>query len=425
MTNHSLIRSCLNEIEQKLNWGPSSRWTNQDFELLSEEIFQKTGTNLSLTTLKRIWGKVEYQSQPSPTTLNVLAKYLGYAHWREYQNSIKKNTSAHIPVEQISPKWKWNALWNKKLAVVLVVLIALSSLFFFIDRRQVFFKADEVEFSSRIVSTGLPNSVIFDYDVSKVIADSFHIQQSWDARRRVRVSPDDRQHTSFYYYPGYFHAKLIANDQVIKEHNVFVESNGWIGMIERFPAPIYINESLMKNEYLTADLKNFDQIKNVFQDEGFWIDYYNVLDFGELDANNFEYQCRIRNNSDRGSVCHESRISLICTEGRYNIPLSMPGCVSNLNLTLGDNFYYGKEHDLSALGCDLTDWVKFKLKVSDKKCEISINDSTVLVETYQMDLGQIVGFKFKFNGEGAVDDIQLSDSQNTIFYHEGFSSEPI
>jgi hypothetical protein len=123
---------------------------------------------------------------------------------------------------------------------------------FLIDRRQVFFNADEVSFSSRIVSSGLPNSVIFDYDVSKVIADSFHIQQSWDSRRRVRVSPDDRQHTSFYYYPGYFHAKLIANDQVIKEHDVFVESNGWIGMIERFPEPVYITDYIAQNGYLAA-----------------------------------------------------------------------------------------------------------------------------------------------------------------------------
>lgn len=422
MTSQSHIRKCLSAIEQKLGWGGSDQWTNQDFELLSEEIFKKTGSNLSLTTLKRIWGKVDYRSQPSSSTLNVLAQYLGYAHWRDYQNSSKQDIKPHIHVEESAGKWR--ALWNRKVAVVLVVVIALSSLFFFIDRRQVFFNADEVTFSSRIVSTGLPNSVIFDYDVSKVIADSFHIQQSWDSRRRVRVSPDDRQHTSFYYYPGYFHAKLIANDQVIKEHDVFVESNGWIGMIERFPEPVYITAHLTKNGFLSVDLDKFEQLNRVYQEGDFWVDYYNVHDLGKVDAHNFEYKCRIRNRSERGSVCHESRISLICTEGRYNIPLCMPGCVSNLNLTLGDKFYFGKEHDLSMLGCDLTEWVEFKLSVINKKCEISINDSTVLAADYQMDLGRIVGFKFKFNGEGEVDDIQLSDGLNTVFYHEEFTSDP-
>jgi hypothetical protein len=76
------------------------------------------------------------------------------------------------------------------------------------------------------------------------------------------------------------------------------------------------------------------------------------------------------------------------------------------------------------LGCDLTEWIEFKLSVINKKCEISINDSTVLVADYQMDLGRIVGFKFKFNGEGEVDDIQLSDGLNTVFHHEEFTSDP-
>jgi hypothetical protein len=182
-----------------------------------------------------------------------------------------------------------------------------------IDRRQVFYQADEVVFKSMKATTGLPNTVIFEYDVSKVIADSFHIQQSWDQRRRVRISPLDKQHTSFYYYPGYFHAKLIANDEIIKEREVFVESDGWIGMAERFPEPIYLNDFLTFSEgSFGIDFSNYPQNGNHFQDKDLWIDYYFVNDFGKIDANNFVYECRIKNDSDFGSVCRESRISIIC-----------------------------------------------------------------------------------------------------------------
>jgi len=310
---------------------------------------------------------------------------------------------------------------KRKTAFVLVVIIALSSLFFFIDRREVFFRPEEVSFSSKIVAKGLPNTVIFNYDVSEVIADSFFIQQSWDGRRRVRISPNETEHTSFYYEPGYFHAKLIANDQVIKEHEVFVESDGWAAMIERFPEPIYINEYLVRQENLAVDLANFEQQQQHYQDKDFWIDYYFVRDFGDIDGNNFEYSCRVRNDSDLGSVCRESRISLICTNGRYNIPLSMPGCVSNLYLTLGDNFYDGKKHDLSSLGCDLSQWIDFKLKVSGKKCEISIDDSVVMEDSYKMDLGRVVGIKFKFNGAGQVDDILLRNQDQSIAFEDDFA----
>ena len=179
------------------------------------------------------------------------------------------------------------------------------------------------------------------------------------------------------------------------------------------------------DDILTVNLDNLERTSDIYQDKDFWVDYYYVDELGEVDGDNFEYQCRMRNNSKLGSVCHESRISLICTNGRYNIPLSMPGCVSNLNMTLGDLFYSGKEHDLSPLGRDLTDWINFKLKVEDKNCEISINDTTIMAVSYEMDLGPIVGFKFKFNGIGEVDNVVLKDNNSEVFFQEEFQNKDL
>ena len=66
--DQSDINFCLRAIEQMVDWGSSELWTNQDFELLGEEIYAKTHVHLSITTLKRIWGKVDYQSKPSTST---------------------------------------------------------------------------------------------------------------------------------------------------------------------------------------------------------------------------------------------------------------------------------------------------------------------------------------------------------------------
>ena len=420
----SQIRDCLEKIEHKLNWGSSNQWTNQDFGLLSDEIYQKTSVKLSITTLKRIWGKVEYEGNLSTTTLNVLARYLGFEHWRDYQNKSKKAKSSADGKATIARSKGLPGKLSRKAIVAIIVVLALSSLFFLIDRRQVFYKPDEVRFDSRKVALGLPNTVIFDYDVSKVVADSFFIQQSWDSRRRTRVSPLDSQHTSFYYYPGYFHAKLIANDQIIKQHDVFVESAGWTGMIERFPEPIYIREFLVQNEgILTADLSHFTELKEHYQARDFWVDYYFVKELGDVDANNFIYECRIKNDLGYGSVCSESRISIMCSSGRFNIPLCLPGCVGNINLSLGDKYLQGKDHDLSGLGCELDDWVDFRLAVSNKKCEIMINEEIVLKDVYTADLGKIAGFKFKFNGVGSVDYLRLKSSSGTLLFEEDFELE--
>jgi len=418
--DQSDINFCLRAIEQRVAWGSSELWTNHDFELLGEEIYAKTNVHLSITTLKRIWGKVDYQSKPSTSTLNVLAQFLDFKHWRDFQNN-------HAPKDgmsqaKVAKKRSLKGIVNHKALLILVVLIALSSLFFLIDRRQVFYKTEEVIFEIKKVSEGLPNTVVFDYDVTKVIADSFFIQQSWDRRRRARVLHEDRQYTSFYYYPGFFHAKLIANDHIIKEHELLVESGGWIGMIERFPEPIYIRQMMIREDgRFTADLTKYANKDDHYQDKNFWVDYYYASeDLMVHDANNFDYSCRIKNSSNLGSVCHESRISIMCTRGRFNIPLCQPGCVGNINVSLGDKYIQGKRVDLSALGCDLSDWIDFRLKVEHKKCTIYIDNELKFSCGYSRDLGKIAGFKFKFNGVGEIDFVQLKNHNNNLLFEESF-----
>lgn len=63
------IRKCLELAEARLNRGDGSEWTTYDFEKLSEAIEEATGVMLSVTTLKRLWGKLKYTNMPATTTL--------------------------------------------------------------------------------------------------------------------------------------------------------------------------------------------------------------------------------------------------------------------------------------------------------------------------------------------------------------------
>ena len=115
---------------------------------------------------------------------------------------------------------------------------------------------------------------------------------------------------------------------------------------------------------------------------------------------------------------------MICTQGRFNIPLCIPGCVSNLNLSLGDLFLQGKKYDLSPLGCNLSAWVDFRIDVRDKMCEIYINDELRMTNAFTADLGKIVGFKFKFNGIGEVDEVKLSSPDQSAIFADNFEADP-
>lgn len=61
-----------------------------EFNELSVRIKNETGYNISLSSIKRLWGYVNYSGSHSISTLNILAIYNGYEHWEGFLN--KYNT---------------------------------------------------------------------------------------------------------------------------------------------------------------------------------------------------------------------------------------------------------------------------------------------------------------------------------------------
>ncbi|MBP6454085.1 MAG: hypothetical protein ACP5OJ_02610 [Methanothermobacter sp.] len=73
--------------------------TTVDFNCLSAEISFATKRVISSSTLKRIWGYVDYNFTPRETTLDVLTKYVGFSDYVNFTETIKKrgcNTSMFI-----------------------------------------------------------------------------------------------------------------------------------------------------------------------------------------------------------------------------------------------------------------------------------------------------------------------------------------
>jgi hypothetical protein len=82
--DEGLIEQVKRRFEEKTGWGSSESWNNQDFIYLSEWIQKDTGVVLSHVTLKRFWGKVRCESNPSTHTVNTLVQFLGYKWWRDF-----------------------------------------------------------------------------------------------------------------------------------------------------------------------------------------------------------------------------------------------------------------------------------------------------------------------------------------------------
>lgn len=61
--------------------------TPTNFDELSLHIKKSTGRSVSVSTLKRIWGYVDYPHSPSREILSILSAYAGYRDWNDFINT--------------------------------------------------------------------------------------------------------------------------------------------------------------------------------------------------------------------------------------------------------------------------------------------------------------------------------------------------
>ena len=275
-----MIQTLVDQIETKLGWGSGMDWSNKDFEMLSEQVFEATKKRLSVTTLKRIWGRAELVANPSPATLDILSEFLGNKNWREF-------VAMHGSSENFSGKTAQRNYLKPMIVMGTLTAIVVLVLLFWPKATRATKSADPIDkskfaFTSNVVSNEMPNSVVFAYDASAA-SDSakVEIQQSWDKRKRVTIKKEDSIATSIYYLPGFFKSKLLVDGIVVKEHDVFIKAEDWLGTIGKEGVPIYLSpDEVRRNgelridsgtiEKYNLDPRVSDVITNFFLVKDFW-----------------------------------------------------------------------------------------------------------------------------------------------------------
>ncbi len=412
--NELCLQDCLLLIEKKLNWGSSRDWLNQDFQLLSDRIFEETRVRLSITTLKRVWGKVSYNSAPSISTLNTLALFLGHENW----STFKQN---HQPTQK-HKEVKRRASYAKPLAAVVLVLLAACTVILLASGSKtvpVSYSAEEinkVQFSSEPVALGLPNSVVFNYDFAGINPDSCFIQQSWNDALTFEVDKNGSEASGIYYYPGYFRAKLIANNQILKEHDIHIRTNGWMATIGNGNRPRYLYKEDLQTE---GELKLSDAIFNELHESEArnapLLTFNFFDDFGQVSGTDFEFETRFRHTYRKSNgICQHTRVLIHGKDGVLIMPFSIPGCISDLQIFMMGMTIDGKSNDLSAFGTDIHNWQDLKCISKDGQIQIYLNGEMIREFTAPASIGDVVGFKYRFAGAGEIDYVRLTGSQGLV-----------
>lgn len=418
--NELCLQECLLLIEKKLGWGSSKDWLNQDFQLLSDRIFEETRVRLSITTLKRVWGKVSYNSAPSISTLNTLALFLGHENW----STFKQKNQAAVSV----PAAKKSFAYTRPLLASLLILLAASTVVLLATGSKEAldsYSPDElqkVQFSSRPITLGLPNSVVFNYDLADINPDSCFIQQSWNKALTFAIDKHGKEASGIYYYPGYFRAKLVANNQILKEHDVHIRTNGWMGTLGTGDVPRYLyQEDLQQQGALRLSEAMFSEVHSLETEEAPLLTYNFFDDFGRVPGTDFEFETRFRNTYRKSNgICQHTRILIHGKDGVLIMPFSIPGCISDLQVFMMGMTIDGKSNDLSAFGTDIHNWQDLKCISRDGQVQIYLNGELIREFTAPTTIGEVVGFKYRFMGAGEIDYVKLTGSDG-IALDEDFS----
>lgn len=411
-------------IEEQLQWGESIGWNNYDFEKLSDRVQEKTGVTLSVSTLKRIFGRVNYKSAPSLTTLNTLTQFAGFEDWRSFTHSLVEEPSAEATihsssvVEKIQPSKKERHLPFAKIALPVVAVLLLGfitlNLFSVKNKRDL----SAFRFSSKTMLTeGLPNSVVFDFDASAAgDRDSIFISQTWDTRRKELVNKNDKHYSSIYYYPGYFRAKLMIGNEIVREHDIQIKTDGWLGLIEAEwgKEPLYFKkEEITRQNEIAIDEPLLKKYNINLQPQSPATRLYNQQDIRGINTDNFTFQTELKSDFDAGAnACQRIEVLLQAKDDILIIPLVNKACVGDIYLFAYGFFTDSKKDDLSGFGCNLHEWTKLKVTCKDRHMQFFINDKEIYAAGITRPPAEIVGMQYRFNGVGAVRNTILSGGKN-------------
>lgn len=422
--NANGLEQCKRLIEASLGWGDATSWTNEDFETLSDRIAEKISVRLSVSTLKRIWGKVRYDSSPTMATLNALARYAGFEGWRELQSHSAlsqepQSLPSHPGALQTNPSHPTLPRPRDFVTPLVIVTLAMAVLLSFISARIIHKPVNtaSVRFEHHLTSDELPNSVVFDYDATALQPKKVMIQQSWDPKRREKVDPEGKQHTSIYYYPGFFRAKLVVDGEIKRQSDVYIPTKGWKAIITRDPLPVYLSakettldSGRMGIQTATLEAKTGSP---VFTDR--WVDFFDVHEFPGINGDHFRFQTTIRNTSAvEQSLCRKMLLFVMGTEDPIVIPICDKGCISSIGLYTGSLGVNGKDHDLSAFGCDCGQWQQITCEQENGVFTIGLNGKPIYTRQKNKSIGGIIGIRIAFEGTGEIKEAALKGGDKTL-----------
>lgn len=401
------LSKCLDRIAEQTGWGPYESWTHPQFVELSNQIFQKCGVMISVTSLKRIFGKIKSDHEPQRETRNALARFVGYADWDDF---VK-----HTPVDFQEKATKTNdKLWKSRnkllLAGIFFIIVFLSVVIYMVyHNKPVDFSS--VFFEGKYLSGSSPHTVVFDYDI-RPIRDSVFIDfdDSFSETRREYLSPEHQTITHHYLLPDLYRVSLVNKNKVFRTTHVNLYTNGW---------QCYFGYNNRKN-FFPIDIEKGDHLLGVSpdsifktglvrKDEDIVLKYRLVNDFW-INGDRFSLKAKVKDTKKLETMhCFSASFIIHGDSGKVGIGFTSEDCIHKAWVRYGNVKLDGKYHDLSALAADFTQLQDLEIIVSDKHLKVKIGGKLRYDKLIDLKIGSIRALLFDTTPNGAMQTFELTD----------------
>lgn len=407
---------------EEINWSLPQR------ELLSACIREELKQGISARTLFNYLKKYDENTElPKSAVLNILAKYVGYKSWLDFQQ--KQEVKTILVNKKPTPFYKKQYVYRSLILISIIGAITFSFQYLFVnsteidDRQRLFIE-------NTASSNAFPKKINIHYDVSDLGEGIFELDFGKPVRGRAnRVIIDD---TTGYFprtisMPDFTSISLVKNDEIIQTTPLFIPSEGWFAFAGRtvqvdqpyislpVTAPNLFNEScmLLPPETVREDVRDF-----------YWTHHKYVNNFG-WNGDSLNLEVRFKNPERAKSFyCFDSYFILIGENFEAIKVNFIDESCKNGNAT---KFAFLEFANTRISGenlpflLDLSQWHTLKISTKNNSGKIFIDGELLYQTGYEGAIGRIKMINCAFKGSGVVDWIRVSNLNGNILYFEDFN----
>ena len=415
MQNNPHLKKCIQLITEKTGWGDFKAWTHPQFVNLSKLIFEKCGVLISVSSLKRIFGKISSLHEPQRETRNALARFLDYDNWDDFTS---KNPLGFNQQKNQNKRFSKRSMLFMTAAILMLCLTS----YYFILQKVKENATEKISFSGKYLTGSSPHSVVFQYNIEGLM-DSIYIRYDDDFTEVAQETLDPRLHTITHRYilPDLYKIELIHNNKPIRNIQVNLVTNGWqtyLGYDKLTKFYPFGRDSatgrLEVNPQKAFELGLFEK------DEKVLVKHRLVKDFGII-GDHCTLKAKVADLKKLKTLdCFLASFVIHGDSGKINISFAQNDCFERAYLKFGDKVLDGRYSDLSVLATDFTCWQELEITVENHILTLRINNEKRLELPFPITMGKIRALLFDTPLSGAMDDIEFKDTHTGVNYKDAF-----